>query len=143
MPVDDTWARRDLPFLEAAVRGVDDRPVIGWTTHEIGVAAGLGEHDVEAAAQALETAGLISVQWTSDDGDVYAVSGQARQLAGSWPSEDNFADRLLAAVTALEEKATTDDERSRLQRLRVALSDVGRGLLVGVASSVISGEIPH
>lgn len=143
MPVEDTWTWRDLPFLEAAVNGVDRRPGFGRNIHEIAAEIGISETDANAAAAALSDAGLISTRTDAETMDVHAVSGQARQLVGSWPSEQTFADRLVATIDAMAEHATTDDERTRLGRLRDALSSAGRDLLVSVAASVISGQIPR
>lgn len=145
MPVDDTWASRDLPVLEAAVRGVDEQRAHGGIRfHDIAQQTGLSDDDVYRAARALDDAGLIELRLVmpSTHGRVMAVSGQARQIVGSWPNEETYVDRLLAAVDALAENASDEDTRSRLRKLRDGLTEAGRDLLVSVAAATISGQIP-
>lgn len=148
MAVEDTWTNRDLPVLEAAVRGVDQHRVAGGgggiPFQEIADQTGLRENDVYASARALEDAGLVELRLVlpATRGRISAVSGQARQIAGSWPTEETYVDRLLAAVEALEANATDEDTRSRLRKLRDGLAAAGRDLLVSVAAATISGQIP-
>jgi len=145
-PVDPTWTSRDLPVLEAAVRGVDaGRMSGGIRFHEIAAQTGLDVDDVYVAARALEDAGFIENSYVmpGTHSRVTRVSGHARQVAGSWPNEDLAADRVLEAVQLLMASASSDEDRSRLRKLLDALGGVSRDVLVSVASAAITGQMPR
>jgi hypothetical protein len=145
LPVDDTWTSRDLPVLEAAVRGVDSHSIVGVALSTIANETTLPVEDVAIAARALQDAGYVAVTWRMrhPSSAITAVSGEARRIAGSWPSNDVAADRLLEAVRQLEASALSDDERGRLRKLLDALSGVSRDVVVQVASAAITGQMPH
>jgi hypothetical protein len=141
-PLPDTWHRRDLPVLRAVVRRYDEtgEPVkIKTVVDDTGLAA----EDVQRAARALADAYLVDT-WKLHGG--YAaffkkVSAEARQLAGSWPSPDNGADRLIAALEKLVREAPTEDERTRAQKVLDFFTGAGRDIAVSVATSVITGAV--
>lgn len=146
MAVADTWNDRELPVLEAAVRGVDaGRMHGGIRFNDIASQTGLTVEDVYVAARALEDAGFIANAYVSPGthSRVTSVSGAARERVGSWPSADVGADRLLEAVQRLADSASTDEDRSRLRKLLDALGGVSRDVLVSVVSASISGQMPH
>ena len=109
-PLPDTWNPRDLPILRRIVATLDARPGQGITLDDIslGTTAHQGEtfdvRDVLPAVRALEDDGLIEVVWIDPRHSAGATSyvarctGEARRKAGSWPSADSAADRLIAAL---------------------------------------------
>lgn len=143
----DTWADRDFPVLVAVVEGVDATAGVGVRMDAVAERTGLPVAEVVTAARALADADLIEIRWIMGNAGagsrINRVSGQARQLTGAWPSAEGYADRLIEAVDVLERNADSDEERSRLQKLRDALGSAGRDLLVSITASVISGQIPR
>lgn len=137
----DTWYARDLPVLEACVSLVDENPGIGATVPELSAASGVTEDGVKAALRALEAAGLIGVLWglTSEGVSVPRVAGEARRLAGAWPTPETAADRLVAALEAQIAATTEPEERGRLELLLAGVAGVGRDVLVAVLSKALTG----
>lgn len=140
----DTWHSRELPLLVEVARRLEESR--GYVpTQEAGVTAGLTPEQTERAVVALADAGLVA--GINEPGViglevVSKVSPEARRLVGLWPSEDAAADRLLAALDALVERASDPDERSRLLKVRDGLAGAGRDVVVGVATAVLTGQLP-
>lgn len=138
----DTWQARDLPFLIEAVRGVDNGEIV--RTEELADRAGLTPEDGQRAAAALHGAGYVEgvgVEEASYPLYITAVSSKARQLSGTWPSEDVGADRLAAALDALIERTSDGEQRSRLLRLREGLASAGRDVAVSMAAAVLGAQV--
>jgi hypothetical protein len=140
---DDTWTTRDLPVLDAAVTLVDAQPFVGTPLRELAEAAGVSTDGAIAALRALETAGLVEVQWGSArHARVTNVSGEARQLVGAWPTPESYADRLTQELDRRIDQTSDDDERGRLEKMRDAAIGMGRGLFVDVTAAVLTRQIP-
>jgi hypothetical protein len=145
--MDSTWEARDLPVLDAAARIIDrDGPVPGAYIRDIATDAGLEIDEVVRATHALEDAGLIEMAQRSLGGGggnwrVCGLSGGARQIVGQWPTPENLADRIVAALQDAADNAPSEEERSRAKRLLDGASGVGKGVLTGVLVKVLSGEV--
>jgi hypothetical protein len=145
--MDSTWEPRDLPVLDAVARLIDrDGPVPGAYLRDIAGETGLDIEDVVRATNALEAAGLIVMQQRTMGGNggqwrVREVSGEARRLVGAWPTPDNLADRIVAALQDAADNAPTEEERSRARKLLDGATGVGKGVLTGVLVKVLSGEV--
>ena len=151
-PLPDTWNPLDLPILQRVVATLDARPGQGVTLEDI--ALGTTTHqgrtfdnrDVLPAVRALEDDGLIEVVWidprrsAGETSYVARCTGEARRKAGSWPTADSAADRLIAALESLAERGT-EDERSRAKRALEAMTGAGRQIAIGVATAVITGQV--
>src|SRR3954468_16878902 len=110
-PLADTWFTRDLPVLRAIVRLIDE-PATGSAPYLGAVvpASGLPKPQVVSAAKALVDAGLVEAL-TNYAGEIVrftAVSGEARRLAGLWPTPQGEWDRLLEQLEARAAGAMTD-----------------------------------
>jgi hypothetical protein len=137
-PLPDTWHSRDLPVLRHIVKMCDEAP--NDHLHVKGVALELwgriATQDVERAAAALASGHLIELG--HDDGagfllrDITEVSGEARRLAGAWPSADNIADRLIAALQDLAEYSDDPVEKTRAKKALEGLGSFSRDTLISV-----------
>ncbi len=144
--MDSTWEARDLPVLDAAVRILDrDGPVPGAYLRDVAAETCLDIDDVVRATYALESAGLVEMQQRTMGGGgqwrVRGVTGEARRLVGAWPTPDNLADRIVAAMQEVAENAPTEEERGRARKLLDGATGVGKGVLTEVLVKVLSGGV--
>lgn len=140
----DTWWNRDLPVLVEAVRHFDriEQPLDAETIAET---LGIDTLDVMAAVRALEDGALLKPSGPGADargGWLAGITPDARRATGAWPTPENTWDRLLAQVEERIEAATTEEEKTRWQRLRDGAAGVGRDLGVGVMTALIGGYLP-
>src|SRR3712207_2322098 len=143
----DTWFIRDLPVLRAIARLVDE-PKHGGAPYLLGSvvpASGLPKAEVVAAAKALASAGYIE-PLTNHAGDIVrvtAISGEARRLAGLWPTPQGEWDRLLEQLSARAANAPTDVERQRWRAFADAAAAVGEHDGALLMSALIGGYVPR
>ncbi|TFV65960.1 UNVERIFIED_ORG: hypothetical protein E4P37_08260 [Bacillus sp. AZ43] len=143
----DVWFTRDLPVLRAIARLVDE-PKHGGAPYLLGSvvpASGLPKAEVIAAAKALASAGYIE-PLTNHAGDIVritAISGEARRLAGLWPTPQGEWERLLEQLRARARNAPTDVERQRWQAFADAAAAVGEHDGALLMSALIGGYVPR
>ena len=145
-PLPDTWFTRDLPVLRAIVRLVDE-PATGSSPYlgAIAPASGLPKPHVVSAAKALVDAGYVEAL-TNYAGEIVrftAVSGEARRLAGLWPTPQGEWERLLEQLTARVAGALTDVERDRWRAFADAAAAVGPDAGALLMSALIGGYVPR
>jgi hypothetical protein len=140
----DSWFRRDLPVLIEAVRHFDasSQPLPATAVAEL---LGWDVPTVQSAVRALARGGYVEelgIGLGSAGGDYIArVSADAYREAGAWPSPDNAADRLLAALQAAVEKASEGEPKNRARRILDGFVAAGRDFAVDVAAGVVTGQI--
>ena len=145
-PLADTWHARDLPVLRTIVRLHDADPVGTVRVHHI--EAELADthtaEDVQRAGVALAEAGLIDKSGASGLPLLFVrgVAPQARQLAGSWPTAETGADRLLAALEALADQAPDEPTRDRARTVLQQVGGFSRDTIAAIAATVITGQLP-
>lgn len=143
-PLPDTWHHRDLPVLREVVRLTDERMGQIVKVEEVEAALDLGPDNIQRAGLALKHAGLCKV-----DGALQRrvlmfsqPTADARRYAGSWPTPESAADRIVRALEAIAEHTDDEDTRTNARRtvdwLRRNATTVG----VTVASAAITGQIP-
>jgi hypothetical protein len=146
-PLPDVWFTRDLPVLRAIARLVDE-PKHGGSPYLLGSvvpASGLPKADVIAAAKALASAGYVE-PLTNHAGDIVritAISGEARRLAGLWPTPQGEWERLLEQLALRAEKAPTDVERQRWRAFADAAAAVSEHDGALLMSALIGGYVPR
>lgn len=145
--MESTWESRDLPVLQAIV-GICDETGAAADRAAVAERTGLNEGTVRAAffALAAEQPAFFRHGDTSRlarrDID-YALdpTGHARRTVGSWPTPENLADRIVAALNEAAEQAPTPDDRTKLKKAAEAVSGVGKGVLTGVLTHVLTQGI--
>ena len=81
------------------------------------------------------------------NGDIVYIgepTGEGLRAAGNWPSPENLADRIVAALErAAEDESRTSDERSRLKQVALGFTgaayQVAIGALGGAGGNIIAG----
>lgn len=94
------------------------------------------------ALRRLEAHGYIKAEGSLASHDpeaVTAVTEKGVRAVGAWPSPDQFADRLLAALEECCSHAGSEEERSRARRVIEVLRAGGRDLLVNAAGGALGG----
>jgi hypothetical protein len=145
-PLPDVWFTRDLPVLRAIVR-LADEPATGSVPYLGAVvpASGLPKPQVVSAAKALVDSGLVEAL-TNYAGEIVrftAVSGEARRLAGLWPTPQGEWDRLLEQLEARATNALSETERSRWRAFADAAAAIGPDDGALLMSALIGGYVPR
>ena len=146
-PLPDVWFTRDLPVLRAIVRLVDEGEHGGspYLLGQVVPASGLPKAEVVLAARSLVSAGYAEAL-TNHAGDIVrltAVSGEARRLAGLWPTPQGEWERLLEQLVARAENAPTEVERQRWRAFADAAQGVGEHDGALLMSALIGGYVPR
>jgi hypothetical protein len=99
--VEDTWFRRDLPVLDAAVELLQKQDFVA--VKDIAATTGM---DTEDVAQSLldmryEFVSEINSMGRQEDWDISRVSAAARRAVGQWPTPENLVEQLAAGLSAL------------------------------------------
>jgi hypothetical protein len=88
MYVQDTWAARDLPVLDATVRLLEHSYMV--TVTDIAASTGLDAGEVAKALESLDPV-YVDFRKTTTGGDprfwyVFKVTAEARRAVGQWPT---------------------------------------------------------
>jgi hypothetical protein len=148
-PVDEhalDWSSRVLPILNAVARAYSRAPSsLGVRTESIVEELGpdADSHMVALTLEELDRAGYLEETLGSDQLPGPAASRlteKGLQVTAGWPaaSGEVALDRLLAMIDQRIDAATSDEERSRWERLRDGVLGVGRDVFVGVLTATIS-----
>jgi hypothetical protein len=143
-PLDDVWYSRELPVLREAVRGIN-AGLNGVPVRTIAEATGLNADDVVLSLHALEAVGLVEMRWVmpAAHGRVWRVSGDAQRATGAWPTPEAALDRMIAALDAIAASTDDEDTRTRVAKIKDALLAGGKQIGLAVATTVITGVVPH
>jgi hypothetical protein len=145
-PLPDVWFTRDLPVLRAIARLVDEPPHGGAPyLGQVVPASGLAKAAVVAAARALAAAGYVDVL-TTYSGEIVrftGISGEARRLAGLWPTPQGEWERLLEQLAARSANAPTEVERARWRTLADGAAALGPEDGALLMSALIGGYVPR
>ena len=74
---------------------------------------------------------------------ITAISAEARQLAGLWPTPQGEWDRLLEQLAARAERAPTEVERARWRAFSEAAAAVGAHDGALLMSALVGGYVPR
>jgi hypothetical protein len=147
MFVQDTWAARDLPVLDATVTLLEQSYMV--TVTDIAASTGL---DADAVAKALETLDPVYVDFrkTTTGGDsrfwyVFKVTPEARRAVGQWPTAEALASRLAEELAAAARHETDAERQGLLAYAARLIGDTLRDATVRAAAHVLSpafGGVP-
>ncbi|HEY9366999.1 hypothetical protein [Streptomyces sp.] len=143
--MENTWANRDLPVLDAMVKFLEDG--VGSLYPElrdIAELTGLDVKEVGKAALALESDRLIELGKSAGGPGTWhvgSVSGDARRLVGQWPTAEQFVDEIAQRLQAAADEEPDEERRGRLRELATSAGDVARNVFVDVTSAVISRQM--
>lgn len=148
MYVQDTWAARDLPVLDATVRLLELSYMV--TVTDIAASTGL---DAGAVTKALESLDPVYVDFrkTTTGGDprfwyVFKVTPEARRAVGQWPTAEALAGRLAEELAAAARQETDGERQGLLAYAARLVGDTLRDATVRAAAQVLSpafGGVPQ
>jgi hypothetical protein len=148
MYVQDTWAARDLPVLDATVRLLEQSYMV--TVTDIAASTGL---DAGAVAKALESLDPVYVDFrkTTTGGDprfwyVFKVTPEARRAVGQWPTAEALAGRLAEELAAAARQEADAERQGLLAYAARLIGDTLRDATVRAAAQVLSpafGGVPQ
>ena len=142
MAVQETWFSRDLPLLQAIVQEADrtGKPV---DVRKLDI-EGLDRADLKVAIRALahedppfftKIEGSMADRYES----VISVTGYARRAAGTWPSVEVVAERLVEQLASAADDLEDEETRSRLKKTVKWLGSTGRGVLIAAVGQALGG----
>lgn len=143
--MENTWAARDLPVLDAMVKYLDDG--VGSLYPElrdIAELTGFEVKEVGKAALALESDNLVELGKSAGGPGTWhvsGVSGDARRLVGQWPTAEQFVDELAQRLQTAADEEHDPERRSRLRELASSAGDAARSVFIDVTTAVISKQM--
>jgi hypothetical protein len=148
MFVQDTWAARDLPVLDATVSLLEQSYMV--TVTDIAARTGL---DAGTVAKALESLDPVYVDFrkTTTGGDsrfwyVFKVTPEARRAVGQWPTAEALASRLAEELAAAARQEPDAERQGLLTYAARLVGDTLRDATVRAAAQVLSpafGGVPQ
>jgi hypothetical protein len=141
--VQDTWAARDLPVLDATIRLLEESYMV--TVTDIAARTGLDEAAVAKALEALDPV-YVDFRKTTTGGDptfwyVLKVTPAARQAAGQWPTAESFIEALARELTAAGQQEQDAERKGLLAYASRLVGDTLRDVTIRAAQSVLAPAI--
>ena len=143
--MESTWETRDLPVLAAVVAICDEDNWGEAQPAQIAHRTGLPLEDVVKALWKLAGENppffSLSEDSTFDGRDIGSVSmptRHAQRTVGAWPTAESMVEQMILALHEAADNAESAEERSRLQRAADAVGGVGKGVITGVMTHVLT-----
>lgn len=138
--MDDTWAARELPVLNAAAALLESSYMV--TVSDIAERTGLEQPDVARALDALHPT-HVDFRKTETGGDptfwyVLKITPEGRRAAGQWPTAEGLVDRLVTAFRDAASREQDPQRQSQLNQAAGLLSDNVRDVAVQAAAAIVS-----
>ncbi|HEY1621593.1 MAG TPA: hypothetical protein VGG25_28470 [Streptosporangiaceae bacterium] len=138
--MDDTWAARELPVLDATVSLLEESYMV--TVSDIATRTGLEPAAVARSLEALDPA-YVDFRKTTTGGDptfwyVLKVTPQARRAVGQWPTADSFVTRLAGELSAAAAAEEDTERKSLLSYAARLVGDTLRDVAVRAAAQVLA-----
>jgi hypothetical protein len=142
--VDDTWDNRAVPILEhVATLEATGAP---FNLPHVAETLGCSRSEVQIEVDRLRSGGYLGgdlVQKGDGAGGIVVWDFRRPRLlekgsraVGQWPSDDPY-DALLSLIEQRLDDETDPETRTKLERLRATLLDVGKGVAGGILGSLI------
>jgi predicted transcriptional regulator len=136
--VEDTWAVRDLPVLNAVVALLEQSYMV--TVSDIAGRTGLDQADVARSLDALDPT-YVDFRKTETGGDptfwyVHKVTPEARKAVGQWPTAESLIDRLARAFSAEAEREEDIEQQYQLRQAAGLLGETVHEVAVRVAATI-------
>lgn len=140
--ITERWASRDLPVLRYVVAQIDADagPV---RSDQAAEALGMAGHEVEAAFKNLYRGGYVigASNERTISYFVFDVTERALRETGSWPNEEQIADRLLSFLAQKIDDAPDDETRTRWKRISDAIAGAGREFAIDLAVAMATKSL--
>jgi hypothetical protein len=138
--VQDTWATRELPVLDATVSLLEESYMV--TVSDIATRTGLDSATVARSLEALDPV-YVDFRKTTTGGDptfwyVLKVTPQARRAVGQWPTPDSFVTKLAAELSAAASQEEDVERKGLLSYAARLIGDTVRAAAVRAAGQVLA-----
>jgi hypothetical protein len=143
MPMENTWAERDLPILKSALRRLDSGesfPQLEDIRNEVGLSVVQMRLGIDALCGAYPPYMTVRINLTGPDrvgGFVESASERARRELGTWPSASSIVDDLVVALNQAADSEPRKDSSSKLRGAAQVLGDSAKQIFIEVIASKI------
>lgn len=148
VPMGSDWQQNVMPLLLAAASIEQElAPGAGITQDALNAALGRPPGDPQTATTLVQ---LSAADYLRDEQSVEQIDGpisfrlgeRALQRVAGWPGAGgDLSSELLALIDQrLEDPTVSEDERTRLERLRDTVGDVGKGVVTGLLTALIKSH---
>lgn len=146
--MEDTWASRDLPVLEAVADRIDRlfRPGGGYPeAWQIADSTGMEILDVVTALNALNGTyiKLRTEVTTPSKWHITDVTPAARRAVGQWPTGASLVERLASGISQAAEQEQDPEQKRRLRSVARELGGAAKAIAINVASEMLEHRLPH
>jgi hypothetical protein len=146
--VQDTWAARDLPVLDATVSLLEQSYMV--TVTDIADRTGFEASVVATALEALDPA-YVDFRKTTTGGDprfwyVFKATPEARRVVGQWPTAEALATRLAEELSAAGRQESDGERQGLISYAARLIGDTLREVTVRAAGQVLApafGGVPR
>ena len=147
-PIGSDWQRDVLPLLMAAAEIEQNLPPGGGVTQDAlngTLQRSAGDPQTATTLVQLSEAGYLRDELSVEevDGPIgFRLGEKALQRIAGWPGAGvDLASELLGLIDQrLGDPTVSEDERTRLRRLRDTVGDVGRGVVTGLLTALIKSH---
>jgi len=144
---EDKWYSRALPIMEV-VTGYEDEGRDIVTVGEIAEATGLQSQAVLTELNRLVSEGFVAERVEENFGgdpgaaDLYnpSLREKGARAINAWPP-DNAYDALVTVLNRELSEETNEVRRTKLQKIRDAVVDVGKEVITRVLTEVAKGQL--
>jgi hypothetical protein len=138
--VEDTWAAREMPVLNAVVALLDHSYMV--TVSDIAGRTGLEMAEVARSLDAMDPT-YVDFRKTETGGDptfwyVLKATPEARRVVGQWPTAEGFIDRLVKAFNDAAEGEEDAEKHFQLRQAAGLLSGSVHDAAVRAAAAIIA-----
>jgi hypothetical protein len=148
-PVGSDWQENIVPLLRAAADLESSLSPDGLITQDaLNAALGRSQGDPQTSTtlMQLSAAGYFRDELSVEQADgpiAFRLGEKALQNVAGWPGgSGDLASELLELIDRrLADPAVSEDERGRLERLRQALADVGKGVVTGLLTGLVKSHL--
>jgi predicted ArsR family transcriptional regulator len=141
--VEDTWAARDVPVLNAVVALLEQSYMV--TVSDIAGRTGIDQADVARSLDAMDPT-YVDFRKTETGGDptfwyVHKVTPEARRTVGQWPTAESLIERLAKAFGDAAEREDDFERQYQLRQAAELLTDKVHDVAVK-AAAMVTGPLP-
>jgi hypothetical protein len=140
--LNDVWTDRDFPVLVEVTRRRDAGEHF-ISAESVATALEMPYEAVAQAGKALQRRGLITASGSmaAEIETFDEVSGEAYFLTGLHPSGDDLVSALVSALRQAADQVADPAEKTRLRTLADNVGSVGRDVLGGVLTAVLTAGV--
>jgi predicted ArsR family transcriptional regulator len=136
--VEDTWAARDMPVLNAVVALLEQSYMV--TVSDIAGRTGIDQADVARSLDAMDPT-YVDFRKTETGGDptfwyVHKVTPEARRAVGQWPTAESLIGRLAQAFGEAAEREDDFERQYQLRQAAELLADKVHDVAVKAAATI-------